>query len=171
MTIDNKVEPYELLVRWEDGRIKGAHFKELSTVTKDGKVIAATEEIRAITTAEVVSILGDKQASILQQIDDKEKEIARLTALVDAADGDKDSSSVSMAQARIVLRRAGLLEQVEATIRAIPDKDDREDALTAWEYSTVISKNGTLVSQLAPLMGLSAEDIDNLFETAKGIKL
>lgn len=169
MTIENKVEPYELLVRWEDGRVKGAHFKEISTVTKDGDVIAVTEEIRSVKSVEVSDLLGKEQAALLEQLADQEKEMARLEALAGAAV--ENPTVVSMAQARIALRRAGLLEQVEAVMAAIPDKDAREDALTAWEYSTVISRNGALVSQLAPLLGLKDEEIDSLFEAAREIKL
>ena len=77
--------------------------------------------------------------------------------------------SVSMAQARIALKRAGLLSQVEAAIAAIPDEGAREEAELFWEYATEVQRTNSLIQSLGPLLGLSEEEIDMLFHVAKTI--
>jgi hypothetical protein len=75
-------------------------------------------------------------------------------------------SSVSMAQARLALRRAGLLNSVDAVIAAIPDESARADAEISWEYSTTVARDDALVAVLGQSFGLSAEQIDELFTLA-----
>lgn len=77
---------------------------------------------------------------------------------------------VSMAQARIALRHAGLLDRIEAGISSLPDVQ-REDVLTAWEYASEVSRDGALVSALAGLFGLDAATLDALFVAAAAIEL
>ena len=77
--------------------------------------------------------------------------------------------SVTMRQARLALLRAGLLDDVDAAIAAIPDPAQRTAAQIEWEYATVIERNSPLVQSLAAGLGLTAPAIDALFEAASRI--
>ena len=74
--------------------------------------------------------------------------------------------SVTMRQARLALLRAGLLDDVDAAIAAIPDPAQRKAAQIEWEYATVIERNSPLVQSLAAGLGLTAADIDDLLTLA-----
>ena len=77
--------------------------------------------------------------------------------------------SVTMRQARLALLGAGLLDDVDAAIAAIPDPAQRKAAQIEWEYATVIERNSPLATSLAAGLGLTAADIDALFEAASRI--
>ena len=77
--------------------------------------------------------------------------------------------SVTMRQARLALLGIGLLDDVGAAIAAIPDPAQRKAAEIEWEYATVIERNSSLVTSLAAGLGLTAADIDALFEAASRI--
>lgn len=69
---------------------------------------------------------------------------------------------VSMAQARLALRRAGLLDAVQAAIEALPEPD-RTDVQIEWDHRSVVRRDYSLVAQLAPALGLDGEALDALF--------
>lgn len=73
--------------------------------------------------------------------------------------------SVTMRQARLALLAAGLLDQVQTAINALP-VETRTAAQITWDYSTEVQRDNGLVSQLAPALGLDAEAIDALFVQA-----
>ena len=75
-------------------------------------------------------------------------------------------ASVTMRQARLALLGAGLLDDVDAAIAAIPDPANRKAAEIEWEYATVIERNSPLVQSLAAGLGLTAADIDDLLTLA-----
>ena len=77
--------------------------------------------------------------------------------------------SVTVRQARLALLGIGLLDDVHAAIAAIPDPAQRKAAEIEWEYATVIERNSPLVTSLAAGLGLTAADIDALFEAASRI--
>lgn len=74
--------------------------------------------------------------------------------------------SVTMRQARLALLSAGLLTQVDQLIDGIPDLGQREAAKIEWEYAQDVSRTSMLVMQLAPLLGLNDEALDDLFRNA-----
>jgi hypothetical protein len=74
-----------------------------------------------------------------------------------------------MRQARLALLGAGLLDDVDAAIAAIPDPVQRKAAQIEWEYAAVVERNSLLIQQLAPALGMSAEQMDQLFITAAGL--
>ena len=73
-------------------------------------------------------------------------------------------TSVSPAQARLALLRAGLLDQVEAIVAAadVPTQ-------IAWNNASVIERNSPTVAALAGALGLTDAQLDDLFTTAAGI--
>lgn len=73
---------------------------------------------------------------------------------------------VTMRQARLALLGAGLLDDVEAAIDAIPDATQRAAARITWDHSQEVQRTNGLVVQLAPALGLTEAQIDALFVEA-----
>lgn len=70
--------------------------------------------------------------------------------------------SVTMRQARLALLGAGLLDDVEAAIAALPSPQ-KEAAKIEWEYSQEVQRHNSFVSVLAPMLGMTVEQTDALF--------
>jgi len=84
-------------------------------------------------------------------------------------------AEVPLFKARFIMARTPrgsgtLLTAVKAAIAAIPDEAERSLASEALEYANTLSRNGRLVTMLAPALGLSDADLDALFRTAAAIK-
>jgi hypothetical protein len=75
-------------------------------------------------------------------------------------------TTVTMRQARLALLGAGLLDDVDAAIAAIPDETQRRAAQIEWEYAAVVERNNVLVQQLAPAFGMTEQQVDEFFATA-----
>lgn len=75
-------------------------------------------------------------------------------------------TSVTMRQARLALLTYGLLDVVNSTIAFIPDNFERAAAQIEWDYGTVVEKTSPLVTKLLPLLGLTPQQVDQLFEVA-----
>lgn len=75
--------------------------------------------------------------------------------------------SVSRFQARAALHLAGLLESVEAVMQN-PETDML--AKLAWQDAQSFERQSPTVQALAEALSLSAEQLDELFSTAAGIK-
>jgi hypothetical protein len=73
---------------------------------------------------------------------------------------------VTMRQARLALLSASKLDLVNTAINSLSGTL-KEHALIEWEYSSTVKRNSQLISLIAPMIGLSASDVDNLFVTAK----
>lgn len=71
----------------------------------------------------------------------------------------------SPVQMRIALKRAGLLDQVQA----IADAD--AEASIVWEYATQIVRNSPLIDALGGENGFTPEEIDNLFTAAMAVEV
>lgn len=75
--------------------------------------------------------------------------------------------SVTMRQARLTLLAAGLLDDVE-TVLASMEGDEGKAARIEWDYSSEVWRNKPFVISLGTQLGLSDEQLDNLFiEAAK----
>ena len=77
--------------------------------------------------------------------------------------------SVTMRQARLALLRAGLLDDVDAAIAAIPDPVQRKAAEIEWEYAQTVDRNSPFTQQMAVGLNLTAEQLDALFTQAAGL--
>lgn len=77
--------------------------------------------------------------------------------------------AVTMRQARLALLRLGLLDDVEAVLGSIPDEQQRRAALLTWEYSGAVERDNTLIAMLAPAIGLTPAQIDDLFRMAAAL--
>ena len=74
-------------------------------------------------------------------------------------------SAVTMRQARLALFGAGLLDDVDAAINALPSPQ-KEAARIEWEYSQEVQRHNGFVSVLAPLLSLTDAQTDALFVQA-----
>lgn len=74
-------------------------------------------------------------------------------------------AAVTMRQARLALLGAGLLDDVDAAINALPSPQ-KEAARIEWEYSQEVQRHNGFVSVLAPSLGLTPEQTDELFVQA-----
>ena len=77
-------------------------------------------------------------------------------------------ASVTMRQARLALLGAGLLDDVEAAIAALPSPQ-KEAARIEWEYSQDVQRHNGFVSALAPALGMTEAQTDALFIAAAGL--
>lgn len=76
--------------------------------------------------------------------------------------------SVDMAQARLALLMAGLLDAVNAAIAALPSPE-REAAEIEWEFRSTVRRDSPLVQSLLPVLGMSDEQVDELFRQAAAL--
>lgn len=70
-------------------------------------------------------------------------------------------TSVSMRQARLALLESGLLADVEAGLAG-----SAQEAQIEWEYATTVERSSGLVSTIASAMGLTEQQLDDLFTLA-----
>lgn len=76
-------------------------------------------------------------------------------------------AEVTNAQARQALIHSGIsIASVDALIQEIADPVEREIAFTQWEYGNMIRRNAELVVALSDDLGLTAEELDDLFRLA-----
>ena len=75
-------------------------------------------------------------------------------------------SAVTMRQARLALLGAGLLDDVDAAIASIPDATTRKAAQIEWEFSNEVQRFNSFTSMLGGGLGLTAEQVDQLFVQA-----
>ena len=73
--------------------------------------------------------------------------------------------SATMRQARLALLGAGLLAHVNAAIEAMPGIEG-EAARIEWEFASEIRRDSPLVVGLSGALGLSSEQMDELFRQA-----
>jgi hypothetical protein len=71
-------------------------------------------------------------------------------------------SIITMRQARQALYQAGLLDQANSFIAAIPGSDG-DKARIAWEYAGDVERANPLVAQIAASIGLTDQQLDDLF--------
>lgn len=74
-------------------------------------------------------------------------------------------SAVTMRQARLALLQAGLLDDIETAINSLPSPQ-KEAARIEWEYSQEVQRHNSFVSVLAPGLGLTELDLDQMFVAA-----
>lgn len=77
-------------------------------------------------------------------------------------------AAITMRQARLALLGAGLLDDIDAAINALPNPQ-KEAARIEWEYSAEVQRHNGFVSVLAPMLGLTEAQTDALFVAAKGL--
>ena len=74
-------------------------------------------------------------------------------------------TKITPVQARLMMNHQGLREQVETLI----NQADNQDIKDYWEYSLAIERNHPILNDMATQLGLTDEQLDNLF--IEGAKL
>lgn len=77
-------------------------------------------------------------------------------------------AAVTMRQARLALLQAGKLNAVNAAIASMPGVQG-EAARIEWEFSNEVQRAQPLVAALAPVLGMTSSQLDQLFITAAGL--
>ena len=77
-------------------------------------------------------------------------------------------STVSMYQARTALSRAGHLATVEAALATMPGPAG-EEARIKWEFAPTVKRTDALTAAMAGVLGLTEQQLDDLFTTAAAI--
>lgn len=77
-------------------------------------------------------------------------------------------TAVTMRQARLALLGAGLLDDVEAAINALPSPQ-KEEARIEWEYSQEVQRSSGLVPMMGAALGLDDAALDALFVAAAAL--
>jgi hypothetical protein len=67
-------------------------------------------------------------------------------------------------QCRAMLIQLGLFDTVDAEMQSMGGV-----ALQAWEYANTVDRRGALVTNMAAALGLSPDEVDDLFIEAAGI--
>lgn len=76
--------------------------------------------------------------------------------------------SVTMRQARLALMRSGKLNAVNSAIAEMPGEEG-DTARIEWEFSGTVERNWGFVKQVAFQIGLSDNDLDDLFVLAASL--
>lgn len=77
-------------------------------------------------------------------------------------------TEVTMRQARLALLGAGLLESIQPVIDSL-DSPHKEAAQIEWDYSSTVQRNKQLTGLVGEGLGLTDEQIDDLFIEAVGL--
>lgn len=91
------------------------------------------------------------------------REVLANVGLADKAPG-YVPPSVTIAQARVAIRRAGLFGAVDAACKAAGG-----EVLDAWEYSNTVSRDSALVASMSASLALTSAQVDALFTQAAAI--
>lgn len=73
-------------------------------------------------------------------------------------------------RAKAVLATMGRLAEVEAAIAALPEPE-RTVVSLAWAGDAKLARRGKTVIALAPALGLTSVQVDELFVAAEGIEV
>lgn len=74
-------------------------------------------------------------------------------------------ASITMRQARLQLHAIGKLTAVQDAINQLPEPP-KTSAQIEWDYAAVVERASPFVALLTPALGLSDEDMDDLFREA-----
>ena len=75
---------------------------------------------------------------------------------------------VSLWQFRAAVALAGLKDAVDAAISALPDQQ-KIVATQKWEYGNTVRRNHQMITTLSAALGLTPEQVDNIFKTAASL--
>ena len=128
-----------------------------STTLTDQLKFYNLEPIKIDTVEEEVYIFYGYQLSEAQEKD--------LQTAVAAHDPAKPTipRAVTARQIRMALVKSGYtLSGIESTLDALPEPQ-KSEAKIAWEYSNEFQRLNPLIAAFAPMLGLTSEQIDQLF--------
>jgi len=172
--------PYELLARFApDGTVAGVSVRTITTVNgrdyesdpsplsgaTDPAFTAFAEQFAASVVSERDSAVADV-ATLTAAKTTLEARVAELEAeLSNGVDENGVPTAITPLQGRLALKRAGLLESVEAAI-----VQANGETQIWWEYATLWHRTHPLLNALATSLGLSSGQVDELFTVAGAIE-
>lgn len=154
----------------------GSALAEIKTKPEWAQAMAALASDGGDVTDDYAVLQKGISAGIIKTAAQRNEE-ARLAAELSASTGGQVTvtngvpSTVTMAQARIALQQAGMLQLVADGLSGLPDGPEKDAALTAWEYSPNVSRTGALVLTLGAQLGFTGQQLDDLFHAAGAINL
>jgi len=84
MTIQAVTQPYEILIRFTDGKVSGSHFKTIEVVTDGTRVYSATEgQPQPLEGDAVAAVLGDTLQTALLQVKSLTAELEEARAKIE----------------------------------------------------------------------------------------
>lgn len=193
MALEKHVEIYEILVRYEQGGVKGAHARDVERLVDSdtGDVVhERVEPARAVTLDELATLVANEHAECLTQLEAAKSEITTLQQDVEASNeavSERDSALAKVAELEAQLNPAdeegfpvltpvqlmlGLVasgvtkDNVNAAIDNIEDATQRETARAYWERSTSYSRSHPLIDTFAGLLSLSSDQVDQMWQQA-----
>lgn len=92
------------------------------------------------------------------------------TGLIVVGDLAPNLHSVTMRSARLALRRRGLLKQVDDALNAMPDGEEKEDALIEWNFAGTVDRDSNMTKTVAAILQLNDEQLDELFAYAASLQ-
>lgn len=172
--------PYELFARFnKDGTVAGASVRTISTV--NGRDYESDPSpLSGATDPAFVEFAEQFAASAVTERDEAVAQVATLTAaktalearvaeleaqLASGVDENGVPNSISPLQGRLALKRANLLDAVEAAI-----VQANGETQIWWEYATLWHRTHPLLNALATSLGLTSQQVDDLFIVAGAIE-
>lgn len=98
------------------------------------------------------------------------EEVAEQEALAEAIQDEFDAFvplSVPMWAVRTVLENNGLIEQAQALVTA----SDNVALKNIWEYGNFADRNSAAINSLALALGLTSEQVDQMFRDANSLSV
>jgi hypothetical protein len=94
------------------------------------------------------------------------EELADIEARAAAVHQAPVPQQITCGQGREALYNVGLFANVQPAIDAIEDPDTKWRVQNAWDYRPTWERQSPFVEMMAGILGLSAEEADQLFITA-----
>ncbi len=110
-------------------------------------------------------ILTDRLPKTSDQYTTVELMLGSLEPVPDKVSPGNIPQEVTMRQGKLALLHFGLLETVDQIIASMPGIQGKA-ARIEWDYASIINRSSALVTTLLPLLGLSEDQIDELFSLA-----
>jgi hypothetical protein len=124
----------------------------MTFVNLNGKIFHTVEELQ--NDNDFVSLDSKTQQLLMSSLTGQQPEV-QTTNIVPV--------SVSPRQFRTALVLSGFsLSDIDSFIANLPSPQ-KELAKIAWEYSTEIHRDNDLLTQMAPMLGFTSEQLDQLF--------
>lgn len=156
-----------------DGSLKGAHQERIEEWVEGGEVLSVTQLPAEPLTAEALASVLPSRAALSAQVQ-------ALTTALDEMTADRNALAAKLAllepspepvvsalQARIALKRAGLFTKVQSLMATLPEDSE---ARMHWEYAVTFQRNNPVLLEMAEVLSLSSEQIDDLFALAGTIR-
>ena len=174
MTIEKTVRAERVvIVLAPDGSLKSAHQERVEEALDGDEVVGVTQlPAEPLSSAALAKVLPGHAAltaqvqALTSALEDMTQDRNALAARLELLEPSPDPV-VSALQARIALKRAGLLSKVQALMATLPEDSE---ARMHWEYAVTFQRNNPVLLEMAQALSLSSQQVDDLFALAKAIR-